>query len=114
MRHDEERLRDIVEAIDAIRSRAGSDRARFDADEMVRVWCLHHLTIIGEATGRLSPELRVRHPAAPWRAIIGMRNAIVHGYFEVDWDAVWTVVERDLAGLRDSIVAVMTAEGWSP
>ena len=114
MRADEDRLRDILDAIDAIRSRVGMDRSGFDADEMVRVWCLHHITVIGEATARLSAELRARHPTPPWRSIIGMRNAVVHGYFEVDWEEVWAVLERDLDPLRRSIDAVLVGEGWTP
>jgi uncharacterized protein with HEPN domain len=110
VRHDEDRLRDILEAIDAIRSRAGSGRSAFDADAMLRVWCLHHLTIIGEAASRLSEELRQRHSAAPWRDIIGMRNAVVHGYFDVDWDEVWAVVDRDLVPLRAAVEVVLHRE----
>ena len=110
MRMDEERLRDILDAIDAIRRRVGADRSAFDADELLRVWCLHHITVIGEATTRLSTELRAKHPDPPWRSIIGMRNAVVHGYFEVDWDEVWMVVARDLDPLRASIEVVLRAK----
>lgn len=112
MRTDEDRLRDIVDAIDAIRSRVGSERSAFDADAMVRVWCLHHIAIIGEATARISEDLRGRHAKPPWRMIIGMRNALVHGYFGVDWDEVWTVVARDLEPLRASVLEVLRTEGW--
>jgi uncharacterized protein with HEPN domain len=41
-----------------------------------------------------------------------MRNAVVHGYFEVDWDQVWIVVERDLEPLRVEVEKVLEAEGW--
>ncbi len=114
MRPDEDRLRDMLDAIDAIRSRVGSTRAEFDADAMVRVWCLHHITIIGEAAARLSEELRQKHPATPWRGIIGMRNAVVHGYFDVDWDEVWIVIERDLLPLQGALETVLREEGWKP
>ena len=113
MRQDEDRLRDIIESIDAIRLKVGSDRSAFDAESMVRVWCLHHITIIGEAASRISPEIREKYPSIPWRNIVGMRNAIVHGYFDVDWDEVWAVVERDLEPLRNSIEAMLKAEGWN-
>jgi len=42
-----------------------------------------------------------------------MRNAVVHGYFEVDWDQVWTVVERDLEPLRVEVEKILSAEGWT-
>jgi len=54
MRSDEDRLRDVLDAIEAIQTRAGSDRTLFDADELIRVWCLHHLIIIGEAAAGVS------------------------------------------------------------
>jgi len=112
VRKDEDRLRDILDAVGAIRSRVGSDRAAFDGDAMVRVWCLHHITIIGEAATRLSEELKRKHPSAPWRMIVGMRNAVVHGYFATDWDAVWSVVERELEPLGRAVTAIFEAEGW--
>ena len=112
MRRDEDRLRDILDAIAAIRSRVGAERASFDSDALLRVWCLHHITIIGEAAARLSEELKRAHPTAPWREIVGMRNAVVHGYFATDWDAVWTVVEKALEPLRSAVETIFGAEGW--
>jgi uncharacterized protein with HEPN domain len=103
-----------VEAIDAIRSRVGENRAAFDADAMVRVWCLHHLTIIGEAAAGLSEPLKARHQDTPWRRIVGMRNAVVHGYFNVDWDLVWAVVERELEPLGTAVKAMLAAEADGP
>lgn len=62
------------------------------------------LQIIGEAASRLlSQDARDQHPAVPWREIIGMRHILVHGYFEVDLDLVWSVVDRELSALRDAI-----------
>jgi uncharacterized protein with HEPN domain len=110
MRRDAERLQDILDAIDAIRSRVGADRAAFDGDAMVRVWCLHHVTVIGEAATGLSEQFKARHQHTPWRKITGMRNAVVHGYFNVDWDIVWAVVERELEPLRAAVKAMLDAE----
>ena len=56
-----------------------------------------------EAASRLSQEARDQRPAVPWREIIGMRHILVHGYFEVDLDLVWSVVDRELTALRDAI-----------
>ena len=106
MRADSDRLLDILEAIAAIREYAVS-RQRFDDDRMLRVWCLHHVTVIGEAAARVSEATRVAHPEVPWRGVIGMRNAVVHGYFQVDWDELWNVVERDLEPLRKAISAMV-------
>jgi uncharacterized protein with HEPN domain len=78
---------------------------------LIRVWCLHHISIIGECAARLSADLKERYPSIPWRDIAAMRNAIVHGYFQVDWDEVWVVVERDLPVLEREIQGVVRAGG---
>jgi uncharacterized protein with HEPN domain len=113
VRKDEERLRDILDAIAAIRRRVGKDRDAYNADELLRIWCLHYITIIGEAASGLSVEIRRRYSLTPWRDIIGMRNAIIHGYFNVDWDQVWMVVEKDIDNLADSVTDIINAEGWN-
>jgi uncharacterized protein with HEPN domain len=109
MRADTDRLLDILEAIAAIQEHA-RDRETFDSDKMLRVWCLHHIVIIGEAAARISESTRSQYPEVPWRAVIGMRNAVVHGYFQVDWQEVWNVVERNLEPLRKSIAAIVKDE----
>lgn len=43
-----------------------------------------------------------------------MRNSLVHGYFDVDWEAVWAVVERDLDPLKEAIAAILKSEGEEP
>jgi uncharacterized protein with HEPN domain len=111
VRKDVDRLRDVLEAIAAIERYAGSDRRRFDTDELVRTWCLHHIEIIGEAVARLSDELRAKYPLAPWRDIVAMRNNLIHGYFDVDWEVVWAVVERDLGPLKEAVTTMLRAEG---
>ena len=113
MRTDLERLRDIIEAIDAIDKYTFNGRGRFDNDELVRSWCLRHIEIIGEAVSRLSDDLRDRYPVAPWRSIIAMRNSLIHGYFDTDWEIVWAVVENDLSPLRKSILEIANTENWT-
>jgi uncharacterized protein with HEPN domain len=54
------------------------------------------LVILGEACTRLSPEFRAQHDYMPWRQIIGMRNRIIHGYDEVNWEIVWQVATEDV------------------
>ena len=63
------------------------------------MWCLRHLEIIGEAASRLSEEFRLQHRGIPWREIIGMRNVLIHGYFDVDWQQVWVASGRDVPNL---------------
>jgi hypothetical protein len=54
------------------------------------------LEIIGEAAGRISESMKNTHQEIPWCEITGMRNRLIHGYFEVDLDTVWDTTHQDL------------------
>jgi len=111
MRDDRQRLVDILDAIDRIRRHTGAGRAAFEGDELIQVWVLHHLQLIGEAARRLSEEVRTRHPEIPWAAIVALRNFLVHDYFAVNLDIVWKVVDRDLPALRNQVEAALKEHG---
>jgi len=100
MRDDRARLLDIVEAIEKIERYSNIDRAVFDRDELIQTWMVYHIQVIGEAVTQLSEEIRAERPDIPWRAIAAMRHALVHAYFRVDLDEVWSVVKNDLPGLK--------------
>jgi uncharacterized protein with HEPN domain len=108
MRDDRERLLDILEAIERIDRYAVRGRQAFERDELIQNWITHQLQIIGEAAARITADLRENHPGVPWRQITGMRNVLTHGYFDIDLDIVWSVVERDLGKLRSQIEAIVS------
>jgi len=110
MRSDRDRLLDILEAIERTERYADVDRTTFEADELIQTWMVHNIQIIGEAAAGISAEFRDKHPEIPWRSIASMRNVIVHAYFRVDLDEVWSVVKNDLPILRGSIAAIV--EVW--
>jgi uncharacterized protein with HEPN domain len=101
-------MQDMLDAIEAIRRHTGSGRQTFDDNELVKVWVLHHLQIIGEAAARLDSD---GDPAQrlPLRGIIGMRNVLVHGYFQVDDDLVWAVVEKELDPLAAHLKELLSS-----
>jgi uncharacterized protein with HEPN domain len=96
MRSDHERILDILEAIQRIEQVSSQGKVSFCHDELIQVWIIYHLQIIGEAVRAISPEFCASHTDIPWSDIIGMRNLLVHHYFGIDKEAVWEVVERDL------------------
>ena len=100
MRDDRLRLEDIRDAIEQVEKYACRGRQAFDEEELVRVWILHHLQIVGEACCGLSEEFRRLHPDEVWSDAAGFRNILVHHYFGIDDEAVWSVVERDLPALK--------------
>jgi uncharacterized protein with HEPN domain len=69
------------------------------ADELLQVWVVHHLVVIGEAAAKLGPR-PPDESHIDWPAIVGMRNILVHRYFGIDLEAVWRVVEWDLGPLE--------------
>jgi uncharacterized protein with HEPN domain len=107
MRDDRERLHDIHEAIERIEKYASRGREGFEQEELVQVWIIHHLQIIGEACSALAPDFRDGRPQIPWSEIIGMRNILVHRYFGIDLDIVWSAVEKDLPNLKREIETVL-------
>jgi len=109
MRDDRERLLDIQQAIERIERYAVRGRTAFERDELIQNWMVSHLQVIGEASRAISAELRAQYPQVPWRAIIGMRNILVHHYFGIDLDIVWNAVEHNLPDLKRA-VAVMLDE----
>lgn len=107
MRDDREKLLDIKEAIENVQKYASRGREVFREDELVQTWILHHIQILGEAAARLSDEFQEKHSEIPWFKIIGMRNILVHDYFSIDINAVWSVVENDLPVLYEQIVELL-------
>jgi uncharacterized protein with HEPN domain len=80
-----------------------ANRKPFEQDELLQTWFLRHLQIIGEAARALPEEVRMLAAEIPWTKIIGMRNVLVHGYFEIDTDVVWHTVQRDIPALKSAV-----------
>ena len=104
----EDYLEHIVEAIDHIASYLEdiTEYSGFEGDPRTRDAVVRNLEIIGEAATRIrvmDPEYQARHPELPWVEMRGMRNKMIHGYFDVDWEVVWQTARNDLPSLRHLI-----------
>ncbi len=107
MRDPKERLRDILEAIAAIERYLDRGREAFEQDEPLQVWFVRHQQITGEAARALPEEVRALAPEVEWPKIIGMRNVLVHGYFDIDLDIVWNAASRDALALKGPMEQVL-------
>lgn len=107
MRNPRERLLDMLEAIGHIERYAVRGRQAFEQDELIQSWFVRHLQNIGEAAKALPPDVQAKAPDIPWSKIMGMRHILVHGYFNIDQDLVWDVVEHDLADLKGKINSIL-------
>jgi uncharacterized protein with HEPN domain len=62
---------------------------------------------MGEATKRLSQDLRSRYPDIPWKRMAGLRDVLIHDYFGVDLDMVWQIAQTYLPELKPEIEAIL-------
>ena len=107
MRHDQERIADIIEAIEKIEERKPDSFEVFRSDEAHLVWAVYHIQIIGEASARLSEDFRSNNKEIPWTDIIAMRNILVHHYFGIDPREVWDTIQIDLPELNSAIYRLL-------
>lgn len=101
---DRKRLQHILDACREIeRFARGKSREDFLQDRLLQRAVEKDLEIIGEAANQLSSETRSSYPSIPWQDIIGMRNILIHVYFEVDLETVWTTIQEDIPNLQEAL-----------
>jgi uncharacterized protein with HEPN domain len=97
---DDVRLRHLIDAAEtAIRFTSARHRADLDTDEMLTLALTKLVEIVGEAAKQVSAETREAHPAVPWSAAARMSDRLVHHYFDIDLDVLWSTVRDDLPAL---------------
>lgn len=98
---DKERLLHMLEAISNIREfTQGVSREVLFSDKMRYFAVVKNIEIIGEAAHMLTEDFRSSHSELPWKAIIGMRNVIVHDYINIHEDLLWDTIQNDLDPLE--------------
>jgi uncharacterized protein with HEPN domain len=97
-----------VSACDEIgRSSIGRSFEPFCADELVVDDVARNLEVIGEAAKRVPEQLRGQYPDVQWRKMAGMRDVISHGYFGLDLQLVWDIVQREVPAARAKVAAIL-------
>jgi uncharacterized protein with HEPN domain len=104
MKSDRTYLQHILDAIENVENYTrGATKKRFLDDGMMHDSVYFQIQIIGEASNNLSEDFLEKHPDIPWSQIIGMRNRIVHAYFQIDIEVAWDIVKKDIPILKKQI-----------
>ncbi len=79
---------------------SGKDQETFSNDSITQDAVVRQLEIIGEATKRISKELRNKNSDVPWDDMAGMRDVLIHDYIDVDLNIVWKTASQSIPGLK--------------
>jgi len=111
MNRDRFYLLDIAQnAEDIVNFVEDMDEAQFLTDLKAQKAILYSITIIGEATKKLSTQLRQENPHIPWRPIAGMRDKCVHDYRQIDLSQVWEITQTSIPELLENIKLLLPVE----
>lgn len=98
-------LDDILSAVDKIeRYSRGMTREEFAQQDIVIDAVLRNLEVIGEAASNIPEDLRERYAHIPWRRIIGLRNIVIHAYFDVDLAIIWQIIQVNLPSTKKDLI----------
>ncbi|SPF52730.1 conserved hypothetical protein [Candidatus Sulfopaludibacter sp. SbA4] len=96
-----------IECIRRIAEDSAPGRDAVFASRTLQDAIVRNLQVLCESTQRIGEPHKQRHPEINWPSIAGMRNVLVHDYFEVDFETVWQVVTRDLPPLENAMSGIL-------
>ena len=83
------------------------DYSDFSNDQKTVDAVIRNLEIIGEATKNIPEEIRDKYPNLPWKEMSGMRDKLIHGYFDVIYSIIWETIQNDLPLIKSEIMKIL-------
>ena len=109
---DQIRIRHMVDACRSVeRFIEGQQQEDLDRDEKLCFALIRAIEIIGEAAGKVSEETRQLSPEIPWREAVGIRNRLIHAYFDVDTGILWKTATEAVPELLLQLEQLVQQEG---
>ncbi|MEW6573660.1 MAG: DUF86 domain-containing protein [Bacillota bacterium] len=107
-----EYLRHILDETEYLMGRAqGLSQDQFMRDATLKRAFVRSIEIIGEASKKIPDDFKQKYSHLEWRAMAGMRDRLIHGYFGVDYDIVWDVVTNKIPVLYRAVKEIIETEG---
>jgi hypothetical protein len=107
---DRQRISHMLKAIEKIFEATACSHEDFMISLLRQDAVAYNFLILGEAAGRMSPEVYRIHPEIPWKLMTGMRNVLIHDYVQTNYQLVWTSAKRDLPVLYDQLKKMLPNE----
>ncbi|MBO8172347.1 MAG: DUF86 domain-containing protein [Bacillaceae bacterium] len=102
-------LKDILQSMEKIDTYTrGLDYDTFMADEMRKDAVIRNLEIIGEAAKHVSHDIKKRYPDVPWNRMVGLRNDLIHEYYELDPHILWQVITVNIPDTKPWIEQILS------
>jgi uncharacterized protein with HEPN domain len=106
--NDRIRVRHMLDAAkEALSFVQGRTREDLRRDRLLALALIKEIEIVGEAAAKISPEFKQSQPSIPWAEITGMRNRLIHAYFDVNFDVLWDTVTTALDPLILQLESLM-------
>lgn len=108
---DRVRLKHMLAAAKEARIFAeGKSRESLNTDRGLALILIQEITIIGEAASKVSAECRAANPQIPWVLITGMRNRLIHAYFDINLDIIWNTAANRLPESIAELEKILSTE----
>lgn len=106
------RVEDILQSIEDVETfTSGQTFQEFESDKKTYFAVIRSLEILGEASHHVPDAIKKNHPDIPWRKMKDFRNVLIHEYFGVDPEVVWTTLQTELLPLRKKLKAMLDEDG---